>query len=33
MDWSDLSQDRDQWKAVVNDAMNLEVPKKFWKVP
>jgi hypothetical protein len=26
MDWIDLAQDMDQWKAVVNVAMNLRVP-------
>jgi hypothetical protein len=25
MDWIDLSQDRDQWMAVMNTIMNLQV--------
>jgi hypothetical protein len=25
MDWIDLAQDRDQWRALVNMAMNLRV--------
>jgi hypothetical protein len=30
MDWIDLTQDRDQWKALVNTAMNLRVPQNVW---
>jgi hypothetical protein len=26
MDWIDVAQDRDRWKAVVNTVMNLRVP-------
>jgi hypothetical protein len=26
MDWIDLAQNRDRWRAVVNTAMNLRVP-------
>jgi len=26
MDWIDLAQDRDRWRAVVKGAMNLRVP-------
>jgi hypothetical protein len=31
MDWSDLAQDRDQWRALVNKEMNLWVLQNFGK--
>jgi hypothetical protein len=31
MDWFDLAQDRDQWRALVSTAMNLRVPSNSGK--
>jgi hypothetical protein len=32
MDWIYLAQDRDQWRALLNMAMNLRVPKSIWGI-
>jgi hypothetical protein len=32
MDWIYLAQDRDQWRALVNTIMNLQVPQNFGKL-
>jgi hypothetical protein len=31
MDWIDLAQDRDRWKAPVNTVMNLRIPENGGK--
>jgi hypothetical protein len=31
MDWIDLAEDRDQWRALVNTVMKLRVPKNDGK--
>jgi hypothetical protein len=31
MDWIDLTQDMDQWRALVNTVMNLQVPSNAGK--
>jgi hypothetical protein len=31
MDWIDLAEDRDQWKALMNTIMNLRVPQNGGK--
>jgi hypothetical protein len=32
MDWIDLAQDRNQWRDVVNTAMNLRGSIKCWEI-
>jgi hypothetical protein len=31
MEWIDVAQDRDQWRALVNTVMKLRVPKR-WEI-
>jgi len=32
MDWISVGQDRDRWRAVVNAAMNFQIPKNAGNV-
>jgi hypothetical protein len=33
MDWIELAQDRDQWKALVNTVMNIRAFYNCWEFP
>jgi hypothetical protein len=32
MDWIDLAEERDKWRALVNTVMNRQVPKIFGNI-
>jgi hypothetical protein len=32
MEWTDLAQDSDQWRALVNTVMSFRVLKEFWEI-
>jgi hypothetical protein len=32
VDWMDMAQERDQWRALGNTVLNLRVPIKCWEI-
>jgi hypothetical protein len=32
MEWTDLAQNKDQWRALINTVMNLRVPYNFGRI-